>query len=239
MVTDTASRTAFPAVRDTTIRPLAPGESLEVRRVARASILLGRPISLEYADLVSYERLCIDWHLTEGRRHVRVLEQDGEIIGCLLACLDQPAYEAWFRRRVLSWTAGTLQRLATGQLGSDARRFVAHRIRDGLAARWPGAGPPFPAHARLYTGREVEGVDVRGRLATTMDEMVQAAGLAGWCSHVNLPEGQSTGTLERAGYRIVDRMPSRTGSWLLGTPVDRVTLARVPTGGRPGDDWRS
>ncbi len=233
MLTDTASRAAFPAVRDTTIRPLAPGESLEVRRIVRASILVGRPISLEYADLVSYERLCIDWYLTVARRHVRIVVHEGEIVGCLLACLDQPAYDAWFRRRVLRWATGTLHRLVTGQLGADARRFVAHRVRDGLAAQRAVGEPPFPAHARLYVGTPVDGVDVRERLTVTMDAMVRAAGLAGWCSRVDLPEGQSTQTSARAGFRVVDRRHNRTGSWLLGTPVHRVTLARVPGGPSP------
>ena len=217
-----------PAVRRTQIRPLRPGDSLDVRCMVRASIVLGRPIDLEYADLVSYERLCIDWYLTEGRSHVRVVEQDGEIIGCLLACFDQNAYNTWFRRHAAWWAAWAFHRLVTGRLGSDARRFVALRIRDEFSVRQAVPLPPFPAHARLYVAAELEGADVRRRLVTAMDEMVQAAGLPGWYGRIDVPDGQSTQVLEREGFRVVNRMRNRTGSWLLGTPVHRVTLAREP-----------
>ena len=226
MLIDTAPSPLSPAVRHTQIRPLRPGDSLEVRCIVRAMIVLGRPIDLEYADLVSYERLCIDWYLTEGRADVRVVEQDGKIIGCLLACLDQPAYDTWLRRRALWWAARALHRLMTGRLGSDARRFVALRIRDGFSGRQAVQLPRFPAHARLYVTEELEGGDVRRRLVTAMDDMVEAAGLPGWYGRIDIPEDQSTQVLEREGFRVVNRMRNQTGSWLLGTPVRRVTVAR-------------
>ena len=228
MLIDTAPTPSSPAVRRTQIRPLLPGDSLDVRCIVRASIVLGRPINLEYADLVSYERLCIDWYLTEGRSHVRVVEQDGEIIGCLLACLDQTAYDTWFRRRAARWATRAFHRLVTGRLRGDARRFVALRIRDGFSARQAVPLPPFPAHARLYIAGEPESGDVRRRLVTAMDDMVEAAGLPGWCGRIDVPDGQSTQVLERDGFRVVNRTRNRTGSWLLGTPVRRVTLAREP-----------
>ena len=226
MLIDTAPSPVSPAVRHPLIRPLRPGDSLEVRCIVRASIVLGRPISLEYADLVSYERLCIDWYLTEGRSRVRVVEQDGEIVGCLLACLDQSAYEAWVRRRAARWAARAVHRLVTGRLGTDARRFVALRIRDGFSAWQAVPLPPFPAHARLYVGKELEAGDVRRRLVAAMDEMVEEAGLPGWYGRIDVPDGQSTQALEREGFRVVNRVRNLTGSWLLGTPVGRVTLAR-------------
>lgn len=226
MVTRTEPARPSAAVPRCSIRPLRPGDGLEVRRIFRATIVLGRPLALEYADLVSYERLCVDWYLTAGRAHARVVEQDGEIVGYLLACLDQPAYDAWVRRRAVRWAGRAAYRLATGRLSGDARRFVALRIQDGLTAWREAPPPPFPAHAHLNLSARVRDRGIGHRLAAAMDDMVEAAGLPGWYGEINVPEGGSLRALERDGARVVHRMPNRTFSWLLGTRVHRVTVAR-------------
>lgn len=229
MLIDTAPGRPAPAVQRTQIRPLCPGDSLEIRCIVRASIVLGRPINLEYADLVRYERLLIDWYLTEGRSQVRVVERDGQIVGCLLACLDQSAYDAWFRRHAVLWGARALRRLVTGRLGADARRFTGLRIRDGHSARRGRRGlAPLPAHARIYLTEGLADGEVSRRVLVTMDEMVEAASLPGWYRRIDVPDGQSLEMLEREGFRVVNSSRNRTGSWLLGAPVQRVTLAREP-----------
>lgn len=227
MVTASASARTPAADRPCVIRPLRPGDGLEVCRIFRATIVLGRPLGLHYADVVSYERLCLGWYLTTGRDHARVVEQDGEIVGYLLACLDQPAYESWARRHAVRWAARSLWRLATGRLGADARRFVRLRVEDGLDAWRHAAPPPFPAHAHLNLDAGVRDAGIGHRLAAEMDDMVEAAGLDGWYGEINVPAGGSLDALEREGVVVVHRMPSRTFSWLLGTPVHRATVARA------------
>lgn len=214
------------AVPRCTIRPLRPGDGLEIRRIFRATIVVGWPLELELADLVSYERLCLDWYLTKGRDDARVVEQDGEVVGYLLACLDQAAYGAWVRRRAVRWAGRAAYRLSTGRLHRDARRFTALRIQDGLTAWTHTPPPPFPAHAHLNLSERVRAGGLGHELAAAMDEMVESAGLAGWYSDVDVPAGGSLRALEREGARVVHRMPNRTFSWLLGTRVHRVTVAR-------------
>lgn len=229
MVTSTEPAPTPAAVRPFHIRPLRSGDGLEIRRIFRATIVLGRPLALEYADLVSYERLCLDWYLTHGRADARVVEQDGEVVGYLLACLDQPAYDEWIRRRAVRWAGRATYRLATARLRGDALRFAKLRAQDGLSA-WQGAPPPpFPAHAHLNLSAHVRDGGVGHRLVAVMDDLVEAAGFPGWYGEINVPEGGSLRALERQGARIVHRMPNRTFTWALGTPVDRVTVARSLT----------
>lgn len=226
MVTTAHAAPPAAAVPPCTIRSLRTGDGLEVRRIFRATIVLGRPLALELADLVSYERLCLDWYLTAGRAHARVVEQDGEVVGYLLACLDQPAYDGWVRRRAVRWGGRAAYRLATGRLRGDARRFTALRIQDGLTAWRHGPPPPFPAHAHLNLDARVRDHGVGHRLAAVMDDLVETAGLPGWYGEVNVPRGGSLRALEREGARVVHRVPNRTFSWALGTPVHRATVAR-------------
>lgn len=208
------------------IRPLEPGDGLEIRRLFRATFGPRRPHGLEYADLVSYERSCIDWYLTIGRADARVVEQEGEIVGYLLACLDQSGHDAWSRRRAVRWAGRAAYRLATGQLGGDARRFSALHIEDLLAARQLGNPRPFPAHAHLHIAASARDAGIGHRLVTTMDDLVEREGLRGWYGQVDVPVGGSLGPFERSGVRIVHHRSNRTSSWTHGTPVHRVTVAR-------------
>lgn len=224
MITTTAP--ARPSAPGCDIRPLEPGDGLEIRRLFRSTVRPRRPHALEYADLVGYERLCIDWYLTVGRADARVVEQDGEIVGYLLVCLDQPAYDAWARRRAVRWAGRAAFRLATGQLGGDARRFAALHVGDLLATRGQGIPRPFPAHAHLNVAASARDDSIGNRLVATVDELVELTGLCGWFGQIDVPASGSLGAFERDGVRIVHRRFNRTSSWTHGTPVHRVTVAR-------------
>jgi hypothetical protein len=212
-----------PAAPQAHLRPLAAGEEAQIRRIFRATLLLGRPLPIE-TELAAYEHLCLDWYLTSGE--VVVAVEDGHVRGYLLACLDHAAYERWARRQGLRWGTGELLRITCGRRRGDARRFSWLRMRDGVAS-WRHAPPPvFPAHAHLNLDPEIRGGNVGHRLAATMDDLVAAAGLPGWFGELNVPAGRSLSAITRAGAIVVHRQPNRTFSWLLGTSVDRATIAR-------------
>lgn len=215
------------AIRPAVIRPLHRNDGLEVARIFRSTLALGRPLDLDYADLVEYQRLCLDWYLTVGREHARVVEQDGAVVGYLLACLDQDDFGTWVQRRALRWAAATAWRAATLRLTPTARRFAALRAADGLSAWWGDPGPPFPAHAHVNLTADVRDAGIGHRLAGTMDELVEAAGFDGWFGEVNVPQGTSLAAFARQGARVVRRVHSRTFTWALGTPVTRVTIVRT------------
>ncbi len=206
------------------IRPLRDGEAGDIRRIFRATLLLGQPLPFDDPTLDGYERLCLDWYLAHGT--VLVADVDGEVRGYLLACLDQPGFERWARRRALRWGAAVSLRIAAGRCRGAARRFAALRIRDGLTSVRTAPAAPMPAHAHLNLDPEVRAGSLGHRLAKAMDELVEAAGLPGWFGEVNVPPGRSLAAIERAGAVVVHRQRNRTFSWLLGVPVDRATIAR-------------
>lgn len=214
--------TAAPAA---VIRPLRPGEAGDVRRIFRETLLLGRPLPFTPRELDHYEALCLDWYLHHGT--VLVVDQDEAVHGYLLACLDQDAFDRWAQRRAVRWGARTLLRIAVGRTRGDARRFAWLRIRDGLAAWRQAPAPPHPAHLHVNLDAGIRDARVGHRLAAAMDDLVAEAGLAGWFGELNVPQGRSLSAVVRAGAKVVHRQPNRTFSWLLGTPVERATVART------------
>jgi GNAT superfamily N-acetyltransferase len=204
------------------VRVAGPGDEAEVRRIFQATVLRGRPLPITTGDLDRYTRLCLDWYLEAGE--VRVVDAGGAVVGYLLACLDEPAYQRWVRRHAVRWAVGATGEVLVGRRTADARRFVRHRIADGLAGR--RAAPPAPAHGHVNLDPGHRGAGIGRQLLRTMDDLVRAAELGSWYGEINLPAGRSLTTVVRANAEVVDRRPSRTFSWLLGRPIERVTIVR-------------
>lgn len=213
------------ADRDVRIRPVRSGEEDEVRRIFRTTLLLGQPLPFEDRTLSSYSRLCLDWYLTRGT--VLVADVDGHVRGYLLACLDQPAYERWSRRRAATWGLRAAARIGIGACRGPARRFAWLRIRDGLATLRAAPAAPMPAHAHLNLDPQIRAGSTGHRLAAAMDALVEAAGLPGWFGEMNVPPGRSLAAIERAGAVVVHRQSNLTFSWLLASPVERATIVRA------------
>lgn len=217
---------APPDVREPSLilRPGRASDAGEIRRILRATLQLGAPLGVDAGEMGGYESLCLDWYLDHG--NVVVALEDGRVRGYLLACLDQPAYERWARRRAVRWGTGAIGEIVIGRRRGDARRFAWLRVRDGLTAWRQAPRAVLPAHAHLNLDPEVRGAGTGHRLASAMDDLVTDAGLPGWFGELNVPVGGALTAIERAGARVVHRQPNRTLSWLLGVPVDRATIAR-------------
>lgn len=226
-------RGAIPAgsARGPVVRPMRAGEARDVRRIFRATLLLGRPLPIDGGDLYAYESLCLDWYLVNGT--VLVAEQDGRIQGYLLACLDHERYVRWAEPRARRWGRRVLAKIALGELRGDERRFALLRIRDGLETWRTRLPAPYRAHAHLNLDSVARGASTGARLIAAMDELVDAAGLDGWFGELNVVRERSLRVFEHAGAQVVHRQHNHTFSWLLGRPVQRATIAR-PLAGRTG-----
>lgn len=219
------TRSARPSQTAPLVRPLRADDEPHVRRIFRETVALGAPVVLPPRELRAYEQLCLGWYLAHPADSL-VVEEDGAVRGYLLACLDHDAQARWQRRRALRWGTGALARVTTGLARGDARRFVLHRIHDGLATVLDGPAPPHRAHAHVNLDPQLRGVAVGHTLVAAMDRMVTDTGLDGWFGEMNWPASQSLDAVERAGALVVHRQRNHTLSWLAGQPVDRATVAR-------------
>ena len=213
-----------------TLRPYRAEHDPDIRRIWRTTLAMGSPVHFGGSAVDRYEALALDWYLDAGNYAARradavVVEQDGAIRGYALACLDDAHFGRWATRAALRWGARALATLPLQ--AADTRRFVRLRVRDGVHAWRHQVPSPYPAHMHLNLDPELRGDGIGHRLVGWMDRRVEAAGLAGFTGEVNVPEGGSTRAIEAAGAQVVDRVPNRTFSWLLGTPVDRCVIARA------------
>lgn len=201
-----------------------------MRALLRATLLRGRPMPAAVGDLERYTSLCLDWYLTRG--HIIVAVADGTVQGYLLACLDEQDHRRWARRQALRWAAAMAWEVALGRRRGAARRFVWLRVRDALHGWRHAPPPPFDAHAHVNLAPSLRSARTGPQLARSMDELVAGTGLTGWYGELNVAEGRSLGVLERIGVTVAHRQPSRTFTWLEGTPIERITLVRAvpPTG---------
>jgi hypothetical protein len=210
-------------------RPLRAGDDDGVRRVFRATLALGHPAPLGPRvgrALRPYERLCLSWYLDGGRDAASVLTSGRRVEGYALVCLDPDAFGRWQRRAAARFTAHVLPRLLAGRYSDPIDRFYRLRLRDGwdLWRKRDHRLDRMP-HAHLNASVTMGGLPGR-LLADHVDAIVAAARFAAWCGEINARAGRRVAALSRWGAEVVARHPNRTLTWLVGAPVERLTVVR-------------
>lgn len=212
---------------DPVVRPLTEGDEGELRRLFTETVVMGRPLPFALDDDGRYQSLCLDWYVGPGRPHAAVVEADGQIVGFALVCVDQAAYERWVRIRALRYLGYALRVIAR-RPRSDVARFHRKRLRDGWVM-FRSPDPPFPAHAHMNVLANRVARWAGLALLTFIDDQCRGAGLPGWYGEINAAVGKRAGALERAVGPVVHRAQNHTLSWLVGRPVERLTIARSLT----------
>lgn len=227
MTTTTAPSPLVAVDAGVTVRRLQPGDGVDVRRLFRSELTVGRRLALQYADIVNYERQCLDWYLTRGRPLGRIAEVDGRGVAYLLPCLDHRALDLWTGQRALLWTGRATYRWGVGRLGREGRRFARLRFEDEFEARRDPRRRPFPMSALLAaSGR---GCVAQRALLAAGDSIAADAGSPGWSYELDVRDPRALATLGH-GSEVVGVVANRTASWLADGPVWRVTVARTIDG---------
>jgi hypothetical protein len=211
------------------IGPLCGTDEPEVGRVFRATIALGHPVSLGHdadAALRPYERLCLEWYLRAGRDHAGVVRDGDRVVGYALVCLEPEAFSRWQRRAGVRFTAHVVPRLLLRRYPAPIARFYRLRLRDGWDL-WRHRGDRVAGlpHAHLNATATMGGLPGR-LLADHVDAVVSAAGFDAWYGEINARTGRRVAALGRWGADVVARRPNATLSWLVGSPVERLTVVR-------------
>ena len=212
------------------VRPFTERDEIEVRRLFRETLVMGRALPFVLTDGGRYEALCLDWYLSSGRHDAAVVDAGGQIVGFALTCTDQAAFRRWVRTRAARYALYSLLTLVRTDPRSPVARFHRCRLRDGWVMM-RGPAPPLRAHGHINLSPQRAGWAGLA-LVKHIDERCRRAGLSGWYGEINAPVGRRADALERFIGSIVHRAPNHTLSWLMGRPVERLTVAReVPSAG--------
>jgi hypothetical protein len=90
----------------------------------------------------------------------------------------------------------------------------------------PGAATGVTAHAHLNVARPGRNGRIALLLRDHVDRRCRSAGHRAWVGEVNGVVGSRSAALERVVGPVVERRPNHTLSWLLGAPVERLTVVR-------------
>jgi hypothetical protein len=208
------------------VRSLQPGDDAAVRALFRDTVCLGRPLPFEVPEWDAYEALCLDWYLGAGRDDAGVLVEDGVITGYTLVCTDAASYRRWQRDQATNFSARVARRMVAGRMPPDAYRFLRLRLKDGWDMWRNAIVAPLPAHAHINVACQSRATAGGRMLADHVDRRCRIAGLPGWFGEMNTLAGRRARALERLGGTVVHRAPNHTLTWLLGQPVERLTVAR-------------
>ncbi len=213
------------------VRPLVPSDEDSVRRLFRETVALGKPLPFPVAHFERYERLCLDWYLTDGQEDGAVAVCDGQICGYALVCTKPSSHRRWVRWRGALFP---IRIMLPALRRTDGGRFYRLRLRDGWRMWRNGPPDPMPAHVHLNLVASERGRETGRLLVDHIDQRCEQAGLPGWFGEMNAPAGHRARALERLGAVIVHRAPNLTLSWVLGRSVERLTVVRrIDSRGRP------
>jgi hypothetical protein len=88
----------------------------------------------------------------------------------------------------------------------------------------------MPVHVHLNLMPSVRAGRGGRLLAARADELCRRLGAFGWYGEINARAGRRASALQRLGGEIVRRSPNRTLTWVMGAPVERLTVVRrLPT----------
>ena len=208
-----------------TIRRLGGGDDLAVRAVFLDTLGLGSPLSFEPVACNHYVNLCLGWYLTAGRARARVVEHADGIAGYVLVCTDLRALRRWTVPRAAAFAATASVAALSRPPDDPALTFLRLRLRDGWALRDAPEPMPVVAHMNLLPSARSSGA--ARLLAEHVDDVCELVGAPGWYGEVNAFAGHRARALERVFGPVVHRAPNLTYSWLLGRPVERLTVVRA------------
>jgi hypothetical protein len=213
------------------VEPAQPEDLPAIRALFRATVALGRPLPFE-ADaphlVDAYEQLCLDWYLEPANAAVAGVLRDaggGPVRGYALVCLADADFARWQRRAAARFLVAAASTLCSRRR-RPAARFVRTRVADGWANRRPPADVHGLPHAHLNAAPDRRGLPGRP-LADFVDAVCAAAGHDAWYGEINARAGRREAAITRRwGGEVVHREPNRTLSWLVGEPVERLTVRR-------------
>ena len=207
-----------------TLRRLAPDDDAAVHRIFRATLGLGSPLPFEPVAFDLYSRLCLGWYLGPGRARARAVVAEDRVVGYVLVGADPRGQRRWTASRAGAYAAAVATASLTRPRHDPGLTFGRLRVRDGWVAR---NGPaPMPVHAHMNLDPSVRITEAGRLMREHVDDVCWLLGAPGWYGEVNAPVGRRARALERVVGPVVHRAPNLTYSWLLGRPVERLTVVR-------------
>ncbi len=206
------------------LRPIEPPHWSDVSSIFWETFVLGSPIPFRIGCRDVYEQLVLSWY-QERSDQSRVAVVDGEVVGYVLVCTDQAAFEAAQYRNGLSYLRQVVPRLID-PISRLERKFILTRLLDGFEA-WRDEDPmAVGAHAHFNLKRGFRSGHVVRDYVEHIDLMCADAGLTHWTGQINARAGRRARVLEEYGFKLASATPNRTLSWLARSEVQRITVIR-------------
>lgn len=131
-------------------RPYEPADRAAVRHICNETGHLGDPIDPYFSDREVFADLHSLYYTDVENDSSFVIEDDGDVIGYLLGCLDSGRYRAWVKSNLephilkRGLTRGVLVRPGTAPL---VWRFALDWLRE--KPHFGNAGADYPAHLHI------------------------------------------------------------------------------------------
>lgn len=178
-----------------------PGDREAVRHICNETGHLGDPIDPYFSDREVFADLHSFYYTDVASDSSFVIEDDGEVIGYLLGCLDSVRYRAWVKSdleaRILkrAFARGVFLRPGTAPL---VWRFVVDWLRE--KPHFGDAGDEYPAHLHINLLPRGRKRGLGGLLIKNYFELLRANGLSGVFLETTAENTNAVGFFKSQGF---------------------------------------
>jgi hypothetical protein len=211
---------------------LAPitGYEDEVRRIFRATLIVGKPMSANLINFDLYESMCLDWYLIhEPANAAVVLDENHCVLGYALVCLETETYERWLKAKAYKVARKNFIALLLGRMSKVDRQFYSRRFLDSFTVALSRSKADIHsephAHLNIVPGSRTGGTALT--LLEHIDTVCRKSGSNSWVGEVNAMGNKRSKALVRVVGQVIDSKKNRTASHFAGTEVNRLTVRRT------------
>lgn len=217
------------------IRAYTPADREAVRRICCDTAYRNEGAELYFEDREIHADYWSSYYTDVTPGEVRVIEQDGEVIGYFFGCTDSAAHRRAMARRIVPWAiARALWRLATGRYKDPkSRRYLRFMLTKAPAEEPRVDLDRFPAHYHFNVTEAGRGHRLYSRLVLDFIDRLETQGITR--VHGFITEPAEGGIWSRLEHRFCREFgdpfffraekATRINEALLGDPTPTVNRA--------------
>ncbi len=190
---------------DCSIRPYRPGDREALRAICCDTGFLGRPVDELFEDRELFADFQTAYYTDAEPESAWVMEEDGRVVGYLIACLDEARHRAFMRRRMPGMLLRAAGRWLTGRYNRATRRYLRWLLFRGW--RETPRRPADAAHFHFNLLPSARGAGATKALFDAFAARLEMSSARRAYGQMIVRDARRRAFFERFGWKLTDLKP--------------------------------
>lgn len=188
-----------------TIRSYRPEDRDAIRSICCDTGFLGNPVDELFQDRELFADFQTAYYTDAEPESVWVMEENGRVVGYLLACLDEARHATFMRRRFPAMAARAFSRWITGRYNRATRRYLVWLVFRGW--RETPRRPADAAHFHFNLLPNARGAGATKALFDAFAARLKSSNVRCAYGQIVVRDTRRRAFFERYGWKLTDLKP--------------------------------